>query len=106
VGPGSRFASAGMTAESLSPSLQYVLEGALARCALLDLQDGPAAAVVDDRNVEPGALFQKLNIALHVAFDRRQADQEKTRRHFHGEAGERRAAGLLGLLHQDARHVL
>ena len=73
--------------------------------ALLDRQDGAAAVVVDDRNVEPGALLQELKIALHVGFDRREADQEEARRHLHGEPGERRAARLLGLLHQDAGHV-
>ena len=50
---------------------------------------------MDDRNVEPGALFQKLQIALHVALFRRESNQEKSRRHLDGEPG------LLALQHLD-----
>src|SRR6476469_5595381 len=93
--------SAGMTAESLPPGLERLVKGAFARRALFEREDRAAAVVVDDRNVEPAALLEKLQIALHIAFDRRQPDEEEARRHLHGESGERRAARLLGLLHQD-----
>src|SRR3954468_7341752 len=98
--------SAGMTAELLPPGLERFVEGALARRALFEREDRPAAVVVDDRYVEPAALLQELEIALHVAFDCRQSDEEEARRHLHGKAGKRRAARLLGLLHEDAGHVL
>ena len=52
------------------------------------------------------AFLQQLNVALHVGLDRRQPDQEEAGRHLHREAGQRHAAGLLGLLHQHAGHVL
>src|SRR6185436_13716597 len=94
-----------MTAELLPPRLERLVEGTLAGIALLKREDRTAAVVVDDRDIEPRPLFQELEIALHVGFDRREADEEKARRDLHGEAGERRAARLLGLLHQDAGNV-
>src|SRR6185503_19260738 len=98
MGPGARLRSAGMTAELLPPGLEHVLEDALARRALLDRKNCAAAVVVDDRNVEPATLFQKLHVALHVGLDRREPDQEEIGGHLGGGAAERRAARLLGLL--------
>src|ERR1051325_8951983 len=103
--PGSRDARPGMT-NSLPPGLEQILEGALARRALLDREDRAAAVVVDDRNVEPVALLQELDVALHIGLDRREPDEEEVGRHLGGGAAERRAARLLGLLHQHAGHVL
>src|SRR6185369_11507996 len=77
---------------SLPPSLEQFLEGALAGRALLDREDRAAAVVVDDWNVEPATLLQQLNVALHVRLDRREADEEEVGRHLRGGAAERRAA--------------
>src|ERR1051326_9126592 len=90
---------------SLAPGGEGFLERLLAGRALLDRQDGATAVVVDDRNVEPGALFEELQVALHVAVRRRESDQEESRRDFDGEPGQRRSAGLLRLLHEDAPNV-
>src|SRR5947209_928586 len=89
----------------LPPGLERLVEGALARRTFLEREDRAAPVVVDDRNVEPAALLQELQIALHVAFDRGQSDEKEARGYLDGEARERRAARLFGLLHQDARHV-
>src|SRR5258708_38517814 len=89
----------------LPPGLEDLLEGALARIALLDRQNGAAAIVVDDRNIEPGPLLEQLQIALHVGIDRRQSHQEKSRRDLDGKAGKRRTARRLGLLHQNTRDI-
>src|SRR5262249_4004456 len=62
---------------SLPPSRECVGESALARIALLDRHDGAPAVVVDDRNVEPGALLEELDVALLLGVDRRQAEQEE-----------------------------
>src|SRR5205085_11431727 len=98
--------SPGMTAEILlPPGLERLVEGALARRALFQRENGAAAVVVDDRNVEPAALLQELQVALHVAFDRRQPDEEEARRHLDGDPRERRTTRLLRLLHQDPGHV-
>src|SRR5690242_10761029 len=88
-----------------APGGEGLLEGTVAGSALLDCQDGAAPVAVHDRDIEPGAASQELEVAPHVLIRSRQADQEISRRDFDGEAGERRAACLLGLLHEDARNV-
>src|ERR1700693_5429734 len=90
----------------LLPRREGGREGALAGGAFLDRQDGAAAVVVDHRHVEPGPLLEELEIALHLRIERGEADQQETVGALHGEARERHAARLLGLLHQDARDVL
>src|SRR5205807_3806518 len=57
---------------SLPPGLEGLVERLLAGIAFFQRQDRAAAVVVDDRNIEPGALLQELQIALHVGLDRRQ----------------------------------
>src|SRR6185295_10633367 len=84
--------SAGMTAELLPPGLERLLEGAFAGGALLDREDRAAPVVVDDRDVEPVALLEKLDVALHVGLDRREPDQEIARGDLGGGAAERRSA--------------
>src|SRR3954447_2565162 len=90
----------------LPPGLEQFLEGALAGRALLDREDRAAAVVVDNRNVEPAAFLQELDVALHVGLDRGEPDQEEVGGHLRGGAAERRATRLLGLFHQHARHIL
>ena len=89
----------------LPPGAERFLEGAHAGRALLHRENGALAAGIDNRNVEPVALLQQLDIALHVDVDRRQADQEIAVGDLHREAGERHAARLLVLLHQHAGNV-
>src|SRR5258708_11645234 len=85
----------------LPPGLEDLLEGALARIALLDRQNGAAAIVVDDRNIEPGPLLEQLQIALHIVIDRRQSHQEESGPDLDCKDGKRRTAPPLGPLHQD-----
>src|SRR5262245_55100742 len=89
----------------LVPGRERFREGAIARCALLQCQDRASTIGVDDRDIEPRPLLEQLNIALLVGLDRRKPDQKEAVGHLHGEASERRAARLFGLLHQDARHI-
>src|SRR5262252_1506692 len=89
----------------LAPGGERVVEGALARRALLDRDDGAALVGVDQRHVEPGALLQKLDVARAVGVDIGEADQEEAVRDLDRKARKRRAARLLVRLHQDARHV-
>src|SRR5215831_2202805 len=88
-----------------APGGKRVVEGALARRALFDRDDGAALVGVDQRHVEPRTLLQKLHVALAVGVDVRQPDQEEAVRDFDGKTGKRRAARLLVGLHQDAWHV-
>src|ERR1700751_3495439 len=48
----------------LAPGGKCVVEGALARRALFDRDDGAALVGVDQRHVEPRTLLQKLHVAL------------------------------------------
>ena len=89
----------------LAPGRERVVEGALARCAFFDGDDGAALVDVDQRHVEPRALFQKLQIALAVGVHVRQADQEEAVGDLDRESRQRHAARLLVGFHQDARHV-
>src|SRR5262249_14232024 len=89
----------------LAPSLERLGKRPLAGRALFERQDGATIVVVDDGDVEPGAVLQQLHVALTVGVARRQADQEEAGGHLDGKAGERRAAALLGLLHQNAGHI-
>jgi hypothetical protein len=61
----------------LLPSLERIGEHALAGRTLLHREDGAAVVVVDDRNVEPTALLEQLQIAILVGGHVRQADQLK-----------------------------
>ena len=59
------------------PGREGVLEGAITRDALLDRQDGAAAVVVDDRDVEPGPLLEQRDVALLVRIRGGQAEQTR-----------------------------
>ena len=89
----------------LLPGLERVGEDAVAGRAFLHRQDGAPVVVVDHRDVEPAALLEQLQISLPVGVDVRKADQVKAVGHLHRKSGERHATRLLGLLHQDARHI-
>src|ERR1700689_547821 len=91
--------------QSLGPRREGVGKGAVAGRALFHRHDGAAAIGIDDGNVEPFLILEQLHIALPVGIDRGQADQEESIGDFDREPRKRRAARLLGLLHQDARHV-
>src|SRR5438309_1105735 len=84
------------TPASLPPGRERFREGALARGALFERQDGAAVVVVDDRDVEPGPLLEQLQIAVAVGVGGGQADQEEAVGDLDGEPGERHAARLLG----------
>src|ERR1700744_4314061 len=89
----------------LAPRRKRVVEGALAGRALFYRDDGAGLVGIDQRHVEPRTLLQELDVARAVGIDVGQPDQEEAVGDLDGEAGERRAAGLLVRLHQDARHV-
>src|SRR5271167_3764946 len=89
----------------LRPGREGIGESAIAGRALLHGQDGAAAVVIHDGNVEPRLILEQLQIALDVGVDRRQPDQEETVGDLDRETGQRDAARLLGILHQNAGHV-
>src|SRR3954452_15851558 len=80
---------------SLPPRGERILESALAGRAFFDGDDGAALVGVDERNVEQGTLFQKLEIAGAVGLDIRQPDEEEPVGDLHRQSRERRAARLL-----------
>ena len=53
----------------LLPGGEGVGEGAFARRAFLQRQNGAVAIGVDDGDVEPGPIFQQLDIARHLLLD-------------------------------------
>ncbi len=61
------------------PGGERIGEGPVAGRAFLQGQDGAAAVVIDDRNVEPRPVLSKLQIALHVGVDGGQARSGKSR---------------------------
>ena len=75
----------------LPPRRKRVVEGAFAGGALFDGDDGAALVDIDQRHVEPGALFQELQVALTVGIDIRQTDQEEAVGDLDGEPGQPRA---------------
>src|ERR1700686_5332988 len=87
------------------PGREGISKSAIAGRALFQRQDGAAAIGIDDWNVEPRPLLEKLDIALHVGIDRGKTDQEEAVRHLDRKPGEGCAARLLGLLHQYPGHV-
>ena len=60
----------------LAPRREGLVEGAFARRALFDCDDGATLVVEDQRNVEPGTFLQELRIALTLAVDTVQTDEE------------------------------
>src|SRR5262249_585342 len=68
---------------SLPPRLERLGEGALARRAFFDRQDGAAAVGVDGWDVEPGPFLEQLDVVRGLALARLQADEEEGRRHLH-----------------------
>src|SRR5271165_4697479 len=62
---------------SLPPGFERLGEGAFAGRPLLDGEDGAAAVLIDQRDVEPRPVLEQLNVALTIALDRGQADQEE-----------------------------
>src|ERR1700733_4338022 len=71
-----------------APGGECVVEGALARRAFFDRDDGAALVDIDQRHVEPRALLQELDVAGAVGVDIRQPDQEEAVGDLDGEAGE------------------
>src|SRR5262249_50722799 len=80
----------------LLPGLEGVGEDALTGRAFLQGEDGAAVVVVNNRDVEPAALLEHLQIAILVGIDVGEADEIEAGRHLDREAGERHAARLLG----------
>jgi hypothetical protein len=62
----------------IRPSRERLLERAFAGRALLDCQNRAPAVVVHERNIEPGLLFEHLQVTLHFGIGRREADEEQT----------------------------
>src|SRR5690242_1884453 len=62
----------------LFPGGESLGEGAVAGRAFFHRQDGAAAVGVDDRDVEPRALFEELQVALDVGVDRGKPDEEES----------------------------
>src|SRR5580700_5465853 len=89
----------------LGPRRESVGKGAVAGRALFHRHDGAAAIGIDDGNVEPLLILEQLHVALPVGFDRGQPDQEESVGDFDRQPRKRRAARLLGLLHQHAWHI-
>src|SRR5438552_19161649 len=61
--------------ELLLPGLEGVGEDALAGRAFFQSEDGAAVVVVNDRDVEPAALLEHLQIAILVGIDVGEADE-------------------------------
>src|SRR6202034_4246512 len=93
------------TGSLFRPGGECIRESPIAGRAFFHGQDGAAAIVIDDRDIEPRLILEQLDIALHVGIDRGQADQEEAVGDLDRESGERNAAGLLGILHQNAGHI-
>ena len=75
----------------------------LAGRALLETEDRALPRGHPDRQIDPVAADQQFGVALHVARQVRQADQEEVLAHRHGQSGDRGAArGLLVLELQQA----
>jgi putative methionine-R-sulfoxide reductase with GAF domain len=68
---------AGASPLTASQSWEELGEGAVASRAFLHCQDGAAAVGVYYRDVEPRALLEHLNVALHIGTDRGKPHQEK-----------------------------
>jgi hypothetical protein len=79
-------------------------EHALAHRALLHGQDG-APIVGEDRNIEPGAFLQQLDVAALIGRRGGQTNLEISGCDLDGEAGERRPAAPLTCFRQDSGHV-
>src|SRR6266571_4486927 len=90
---------------SAAPGDECFLERSFSGRALLDGQNGPATVVVDDRDVEPGALLQQFHVALHIALGRRDTVEKESGLHLHGKPCQWRAAGMLALSHQNGRDI-
>src|SRR3984885_5411488 len=95
----------GVFSSLIAPGGKGISESAIAGRTLFQCQNGTAAIVIDDRNIEPRPALEQLNIALQVGIDRGQADQEEAVGDFHGKARKRGAARLLGFFHQNAGHI-
>ena len=52
------------------PGRKRLRKGVLASCPFFDGDDGPLAVPIGHWNVEPGALHQELEVALHIGIDR------------------------------------
>src|SRR5690348_6965680 len=86
----------------LAPSGERVGECAVPRRAFFKRKNGPAAIIVNERNIEPGPLFEQLQVSLHVGIDGGEPNQEEAVGHFYGKSRKRHAARLLRFLHQYA----
>src|SRR6266566_8942877 len=80
---------------SFAPGRERLLERAFAGRALLDCQNRAPAVFVHERNIEPGLLFEHLQVTLHFAIGRREADEERAGGHLCRNTGEARPVGLL-----------
>src|SRR4030081_3379268 len=78
----------------LPPRRERVVERALAGGALFDRDDGAALVDIDQRDVEPRALLQKLQVARAVGIDIRQPDQEEAVGNLDRESRQRRSGRL------------
>src|SRR5262245_693294 len=74
--------------QSLFPCREGFVEDTLAGGAFFQGDYGAAVVVVDDRNVEPTALLEQLQVALPVALHTRQADEKEAAGDLDREAGE------------------
>src|SRR5215472_8281224 len=73
------------------PSGKRFRERGLSGRTLFDREDRAPTVVVDDRDVEPGALLQELHVALKVGFDGRQSNQKIPVRDFDRLSSQRNA---------------
>src|SRR5580700_5169022 len=87
----------------LPPRGEGVGEDADARLPLLYRQNGAVAAAVVDGNINPPLILERLQIALPVGGDGREAHHEKSVAHFDGGPRERVAVRLLGILGQKSK---
>src|SRR6266536_6647642 len=88
---------------SFTPGDKGFLECSFSRLALLDGQNGAPTVVIDDRDVEPGALFQQFHVALYIVFGRGGTEEEESGDHLRSKPRQRLSRGLLGRFHQNAR---
>src|SRR6202021_1151603 len=70
----------------LLPGRERVRKGAIARRTFFQGKDRASAVGVDDRDIEPRTISEKLHVALLVGLDRGEPDQKEAVGHLHREA--------------------
>src|SRR5262249_60686064 len=86
-----------------APSGESIGESAVSRRTFFERKNRASAIVVNDWNIEPGPLFEKLQVTLHIGVNRRKADQKEAVGNFHSQAREQHTERLHRCIQQDTR---